>query len=183
MFIDFVFIVFFVGFVALGFFQGVIRMTILLVTFYLSVVLASFYFISFGRFLADQFDTTTFVGQYVGFVIIMMVGHALLAAAGLYTFRYAKMPGQLMYLDRVLGTLVALILAVLFLGIFAVVLWNLMITRGGERINFPVMKFLGGSVRNSLLLHYFSTYLLPRAYAFADPILPRQVRIIFAVGN
>lgn len=183
MFIDLVFIFLMVGFIAAGFFQGVIRMTILLVAFYLGVVLASFYFFSLGLFFVTKFKTTLFVGQYVAFALIMMIGFAWLSAAGLYTFRYAKFPKQLMYLDNVLGTLVALILAALFLGLFAVILWNMMIIKGGERIDLPIMKWLGGSVRKSFLLKYFSIYLLPKAYAFASPILPSSARIIFAVGN
>jgi membrane protein required for colicin V production len=177
--IDLVFIFLFVFFLYLGFAQGVIRVAILLVTFYLSIVLASLYYRQLGRWLAYKFDSTTLVGQYVGFVIIMLIGFAFLAAAGLYTFRELQFPGQLMYLDRALGMFLSLFLTALVLGMFAVILWSLMITRGGERINLPLMRILGGSVRSSFLLSYFSTHILPGAYNFADPILPDSARMIF----
>ncbi len=188
MFIDMIFILALVGILVLGFFQGLIRLSILLVTFYLSVVLASLYFTSFGYFLHNKFGSSggaasIATSQYLGFVIILLIGYAMLAAAGLYTFREVKMPGQLEYVDRISGVFIALILGALFLGIFAIVLWNLMIVKHAEDIRLPIMKMLGRSVRNSFLLGLFSSHILPRAYNFADPILPDAARIIFAVGE
>ncbi len=188
MFIDMVFILGIVGILVLGFFQGLIRLSILLVTFYLSVVLSSLYFTSFGYFLHTKFGSSgdaasVATSQYLAFVIILLIGYAMLAAAGLYTFREVKMPGQLEYLDRIVGVFIAVILAALFLGIFAIVLWNLMVVKHAEDIRLPIMRLLGNSVRKSFLLQLFSSHILPRAYNFADPILPDAARIIFAVGE
>lgn len=188
MFIDIVFILLLVGFLALGFFQGLIRLAVLLVTFYLSIVLASLYFIPLGGFLETRFGTpgdpaSVATSQYLAFVIILLIGYAVLAAAGLYTFRNVHMPGQLQYLDRIIGVLLALFLAALFLGIFAIILWNLMVVKEAETIELPIMQWLGNSVRNSFLLRVFASSILPQAYHVADPILPDNARIIFAVGN
>ncbi len=183
MFVDIVFLFLFIGALVLGFFQGVVRLAVILVAFYLSLVLASFYFFSFGKFLVKSFHTTTSVGQYVGFVIVMLVALALLTAAGLYTFRYAKLPGQLLYVDRISGMFLGMVFGSLLLGIFGVLLWNLMIERGAETLELPIMHWLGRSVRNSFLMGYFSDYVLPRAYDFADPVLPDSARIIFAVSQ
>ncbi|NJN68298.1 MAG: CvpA family protein [Chloroflexaceae bacterium] len=181
MFVDLFFLLLLFGMLMLGFFQGVIRMTIILVSFYLGVVLASYWFKPFGVWIAKNFDTTNAVGRYVGFSLLFMAGMAILSAIGIYTFRYAEMPGQLKYLNFILGMLVALVLAGLFLGLFAVILWNMMVERGGCTIDFPVMKLLCRHVKQSFLLKYFSDHILASSYNFADPILPDDASIIFAV--
>jgi membrane protein required for colicin V production len=183
MFVDLVFLLLLVGILAIGFFQGVIRMSLILISFYLSVVLASFWFKPLGVFFKKNFDTTIYVGQYVAFALIMLVALAAISAATLYTFRYAKIPGKLIYLDYILGMLVSLVLAGLILGISSILLWNLMVERGGCYIDFPVAKWLCGSVKKSFLLGYFSDHILAQAYNFADPILPDDVRILFEIQS
>lgn len=183
MLIDLLFLLLLVGALALGFFQGVIRLTVLLVTYYLSVVLASFLFYPLGLFFFNKFGTHPDVGMYIAFALIMMLCMAILSAYGLYAVRDIALPGHLMYIDRSAGVFVALILIALFLGMLAVLLWNLMIIKGAETLDLPIMQFLGGSVRKSFLLRYFSTYILPTAYNFADPVLPDGAAIIFAVAK
>lgn len=181
MFVDLLFLFLLFGALMLGFFQGVIRMTIILVSFYMGVVLASYWFKPFGVWIAKNFDTTNAVGRYVGFSLLFLIGMAILSAIGIYTFRYAEMPGQLKYLNYILGMLVSLVLAGMLLGLFAVILWNMMVERGGCRIDFPIMKFLCRNVKQSFLLQYFSDHILASSYNFADPVLPDDARIIFAV--
>lgn len=189
MLIDLLFLLLLVGALALGFFQGVIRLSVLLIAYYLSVVLASFLFIPLGYFFLNKFGTDLNVGLYVAFALIMMLSMAILAAYGLYSVRDVHtqmqdfLPGKLMYLDKTAGVFVALVLVALFLGMFAVLLWNLMIVKGAETIDLPIMRFLGGSVRKSFLLRYFAAYILPTAYNFADPVLPDGAAIIFAVAK
>jgi uncharacterized membrane protein required for colicin V production len=183
MFIDLLFLLLLVGFLALGFFQGVIRLSILLFSYYLSVVLASFLFYPLGVFFLNKFGTNPNVGMYIAFALIMLLSLALLSAYGLYSVRDFHLPGHLMYVDRFTGVFVSLILSALFLGMFAVLFWNLLIVKGAETLDLPIMRFLGASVRRSFLLRYFATYILPTAYNFADPILPDGASIIFAVGG
>lgn len=180
-FIDIFFLLLFVAALAAGFFQGMIRLFVLLVAFYLSVVLASLYFPALATVFQTRFGTPRYVGEYVGFMLILMVGFILLTVAGLYTFRYAHLPGQLQYVDRVIGVLLGVVLGALFIGIFAVLLWNLMILRGGCTIDFPIMRMLCGGVSRSFLLQYFSRELLPATYDLIRPILPAGARIIFVV--
>jgi membrane protein required for colicin V production len=183
MVIDLLFIILFVGSLALGFYQGVIRLSILLLSFYLGVVMASILFYPVGIFFMNRFGTHPSVGMYMAFAIVMMLCFALFATYGLYSVRDVQIPGHLMYVDKSTGVFVALILAGLLLGMFGVLLWNLMIVKGGARIDLPIMKFLGGQVRSSFLLQYFAVYILPMAYDFADPILPDGAQLIFAVGK
>lgn len=183
MFIDLLFLFLLVGILIISFFQGVIRMTILLVSFYLSIVLASLWFRPFGAFLKKSFHSTIYVGQYVAFALILLVGLAAISAAGLYTFRYAKVPGRFLMVDHIIGVLMGLVLAGLVLGIFAVLLWNLMVERGGCSIDFPVVKWLCRSIRNSFLLGYFARHILTKTYSIADPVLPDDVRILFVTQD
>lgn len=179
MFIDFLFFLLLVGILALGFFQGIIRVTIVLVAFYLSVVMASFFFGWLGGIFVRNFHTGYAVGRYLAFAVILITFLILLSWAGIYQFRHIHLPGQLMYVDRVAGMVVSLLLAGLILGMMAVLLWNLFIERGAANIDFPVMKWFGGNIRNSFLLDYFSNHVLPGTYNFVDPILPDAAWFIF----
>lgn len=180
---DVLFLLLFVGFLALGFFQGMIRLAVMLLAFYLSLVLASLYFPSLGMFFQRNFGARSDVGDYVGFALILLFGFFALAAAGLYTFRYAKMPGGLEYVDRIGGVLLSVLLAALFIGLFATLLWNLMILRGGRNIDIPLMGMLGRSIANSFLLRYFADIILPQVYSYFDPILPDSAQMIFIVRS
>lgn len=180
-FIDIVFLLLFVVSLAVGFFQGMIRLAVLLVALYLSMVLASLYYTALGEFLVSTFQSQRFVGQYVGFALVLFFGFLLLAAAGLYTFRYAKLPGGLEYLDRIGGVLLGMLLGVFFIGTFAALLYNLMIARGGASLDFPFMRALGRSVSNSFLLHYFAGDLLTAVYGILAPVLPEGARLLFIV--
>jgi uncharacterized membrane protein required for colicin V production len=178
-FIDALCILLFITSIAVGFFQGMIRLFVLLVALYLSLVLASLYYTAVGEWLVRSFGTQRYVGQYVGFTLVLFIGFLLLAAAGVYTFRYARLPGGLEYLDRIGGVVLGMALGVFFIGTFAAVLYNLMIVRGGSTIDFPLMRSLGSAVGSSFLVRYFSTELLPLVYAILDPVLPDGARLIF----
>jgi membrane protein required for colicin V production len=180
-FIDILLILLFFGMLALGFFQGMIRLIVLILAFYLSLVLASLYYPAVGEFFVRRLDAQRFVGQYVGFALVLFFSFIALAAAGIYTFRYAQLPGQLQYLDRIIGTLLGMVLGAFVVGILAAVLWNLMIVRGGRTIDFPFMRSLGSAVATSQVLSYFANYLLPNVYALLDPVLPDGAALIFAV--
>ena len=178
---DILFILLFFGMLAAGFFQGMVRLLVLLVAFYLSLVLASLYYPSLGEFFVRSFDTQRYVGQYMAFSLVLFFGFLLLALAGLYTFRYFRMPGGLEFLDRAVGAVLGMVFGSLVIGIFAALLWNLMIVRGGRNIDFPLMRALGNSVAGSFVLQYFSTQLLPLVYNFLDPILPDGANLLFLV--
>jgi uncharacterized membrane protein required for colicin V production len=179
--IDLFFLLLFVGALALGFFQGMIRLIVVVVAFYLSLVLASLYFPAVASFFVVRFGAARYVGEYMGFVIVLLLSSALLSAAGIYTFRYVHLPGQLQYLDRLIGLALGLFFGTLLIGIFAVVLWNMMIVRGGRNVDFPIMGFLGGQVASSVLLQFFANDLLGQIYTLLDPILPDGAQIIFQV--
>lgn len=180
-FIDGLFLLLLVGMLAVGFFQGMIRLAILFVAFYLSIVLASVYYNVVGNFFVNRFATERSAAEYIAFTLILIVACILLTVAGLYTFRYAKMPGQLQYVDRLVGVLMGVLMAGLFIGIFSVLLWDIMVVAGAESIGWPLMGSLGRGVRNSFLLNYFATEILPLAYNFVDPILPATAERIFLI--
>ncbi|EFO81206.1 colicin V production protein [Oscillochloris trichoides DG-6] len=177
--IDILFLLLFVGSLIAGYFQGMIRQAILLVTLYLSLVLASLYYTSVGLWLVKTFSADRFVGQYVGFTLVLFFCFLSLSAAGLYTFRYAHLPGGLRHLDHAGGMILGMLLGTFIIGTFAAVLYNMMIVRGGARIDLPLMRWLGDSVATSFVLQYFARDLLSLVYSILDPILPQAAQIIF----
>lgn len=183
MLLDFLYIAIFFGGLALGFFRGVVRLTIMLVSFYIAVFLASFYFMPFSTFIVNKTSTGPDVAIFMAFFIVTILTFVLVTLAGLYTFREVEMPGQLMYVDKFLGVFVALVLVSLVLGITSVMLWNMMITHGVGRIDYAPARIIGRNVQTSLLLKYFSAHILPRAYNFADPVLPDAVEILFRMAK
>ncbi|MBP1466546.1 CvpA family protein [Candidatus Chloroploca sp. M-50] len=180
-FIDLVLILLFIGAIAAGFFQGMIRLLIVIVSLYLAIVLASLYYAPLGEFFVRSFGSERFVAQYIGFTIVLMLAFIFLTAAGIYTFRYAQLPGSLEYLDRVIGTLLGMFFGVILIGILSILMWNLMIARGGQNIGLPLFSMLGNSIANSFVLRYFATVLLPLAYNYIDPILPEAANLLFIV--
>jgi uncharacterized membrane protein required for colicin V production len=179
--IDVLFILIFFGMLAAGFFQGMIRLLVLIVALYLAVVLASLYYAPLGEFFVRNFDAQRFVGQYVAFFLVMFFSFLLLSFAGLYTFRYAKLPGSLEYLDRIIGTILGMFMGALLVGIFSSLLWNLMIVRGGRNIDLPLFQSIGSAISSSTLERYFSTVILPLTYNRIDPILPEGADLLFQV--
>jgi len=178
---DILLILLFFGTLAVGFFQGALRLLVLMVGFYLALVLASLYYPALGEFIVRNFGAERFVGQYLAFFLVLFFGFALLAVAGLYTFRYVRAPGGLEYLDRVVGTLLGMVFGALVVGVVSSLLWNLMILRGGRNIDLPLFSALGASIANSFVLQYFSNQVLPLVYSFLDPILPDGANMLFAV--
>src|SRR5262245_63270587 len=121
-FVDIVFVLLLLAALALGFFQGTIRLLIAIVAFYVGIVLASLYFTTVGLFFQQRFHSSLRVGHITAFAVIMLVSFLLLTIAGLYTFRYAKMPASLVFLDRIVGTLLGLVLGAFLLGMFGIIL-------------------------------------------------------------
>ncbi|MCU0493636.1 MAG: CvpA family protein [Chloroflexaceae bacterium] len=179
--IDLFFLVCFVAMVGVGFFQGMVKLMVLVVAFYLSMVLSSLYFSTVGSFMVRNFRAERFVGEYIGFFLVLMLSFILLTLAGLYTFRYVTLPGRLQYLDRIGGMLIGTFLGAFMLGIFGVLLWNLMIVRGGQNIDLPLFRMLGRGVGSSGLLSYFANVILPQVYGLLNPILPGEADILFLV--
>jgi uncharacterized membrane protein required for colicin V production len=178
--IDILFIIFLLGGLALGFFQGTIRLIVAIVAFYVGIVLASLYFTTVGLFFQRRFHSTLFVGQITAFTIILLVSFLLLTIAGLYTFRYARMPTSLDFIDRILGTLLGLLLGGLFLGMLALLLKDLFIYQDvAGSITFPVMRSFQNGVRSSFLVIFFANQILPLIYTTVQPVLPRDAEIIF----
>jgi uncharacterized membrane protein required for colicin V production len=178
---DVLFILLFFSMLAVGFFQGMVRLLVIIVAFYLALVLASLYYPSLGEILVRNLGAERFVGQYVAFALVLFFAALLLTIAGIYTFRYFRMPGGLEYLDRIGGAVLGLVFGALLIGIFATLLWNLMIVRGGRSIDFPLMRALGNSIASSFVLRYFADIVLPLAYGALDPILPEGADLLFLV--
>lgn len=178
---DILFILLFFTMLAVGFFQGMVRLLVIIVAFYLAMVLASLYYPTLGEFFVRRLGAERFVGQYVAFALVLFFASLLLTLAGLYTFRYFRMPGGLEYLDRIGGAVLGLVFGALLIGILASLLWNLMIIRGGRNIDLPLMRSLGNAIANSFVLRYFSEIVLPLAYGALDPVLPEGADLLFQV--
>lgn len=181
-FIDLIFLFLLIGMMALGFFQGTIRLLVLIFAFYLSVFLASLYFDMLGGFLYANVGGSSDASDYIGFLIITIITFAVLTVVGLYTFRYVELPtGALQLLSRVLGVFLGLILAGLVLGMLAVILWNMFVTHGAERVNVFLFPTIGRAVRTSTVLGFFGAEILPETYNLVRPFLPPGASFIFAI--
>jgi membrane protein required for colicin V production len=180
--IDIVFILLVLAGLAVGFFQGTIKLVIAIIAFYVSIVLSSLYFQIVGRFFRERFGTTLEIGQITAFGIILLISFLLLTIAGLYTFRYAKMPASLDFVDRVLGTLLGLVMGALILGILASLLESLFVFRNPSGIlTWPFMKAFQGAVRSSFLVSFFANNILPLIYGSVRPFLPAEADLIFRI--
>jgi membrane protein required for colicin V production len=180
---DLLFILLLMGCLALGFFQGTIRLTIAILAFYVSILLASLYFRFLGTFFRQRLGSTQEVGEITAFAVILLLGFLLLTSAGLYTFRYAKMPASFDFIDRIIGTLLGLLLGGLLLGIFAEVLTLLFISRSpAAGVTFPLVRWMQDSIRQSFLVSFFSSNVLPLIYQMLRPILPPDANVIFRVS-
>jgi hypothetical protein len=180
--IDILFLLGVLGGLALGFFQGTIRLAIAIISFYISIILASLYFQSLGRFFRERFGTTFDVAQIVAFGIILLVAFLLITTAGLYTFRYAKMPASLDFVDKIVGTLLGLVLGALFLGMLAILFEQLFVFRDtAGTVTFPIVRAFQDGVRGSALVKFFANNILPLIYATVKPVLPRETEFIFLI--
>src|SRR5215470_4664277 len=120
--IDILYIILLLGGLALGFFQGTIRLLVAIVAFYVGILLASLYFTTVGLSFMRRFHSSLEVGQITAFAVILLVAFLLLTVAGIYTFRYARLPASLDFLDRMAGTVLGLVMAGLILGMLGVIL-------------------------------------------------------------
>lgn len=178
-FVDLLLIVLFIAITATGFFQGTIRIIIALITFYASIVLASLYF----RFLAVFFTrrgTTSQIAESISFFVLLLLCFVVLFGAGAYTFRYARLPGRLDYLDRIAGTMLGLLLAALVAVVLAMVL-NYAFVRNdpASTASLPLTRGFQNSVRSSALSPLLLEFVLPRLYRSVSPFLPDAAQPFF----
>lgn len=180
--IDVFFLFLLVAGLALGFFQGTVKLLIAIIAFYVGIVLASLYFQSVGNFFRLRFNSSAEVGQITAFATVLAVSFLLLTAAGLYTFRYFKMPSGLDFFDKILGTMLGLFMAGLFMGMLAVLLKDLFVFRDPARsASLPVIIAFQNGVRSSTLVNFFGNNILPLLYSVLRPILPHEADLIFRV--
>ena len=180
--IDIMFLLLLVAGLALGFFQGTVKLLIAIIAFYVGIVLASLYFQSVGNFFRVRFNSSAEVGQITAFATVLGISFLLLTAAGLYTFRYFKMPSSLDFFDKILGTLLGLFMAGLFMGILAVLLKDLFVFRDpASSASLPAIIAFQGGVRTSTLVRFFGDNILPLLYSSIRPVLPQEADLIFRV--
>jgi len=180
--IDLLFILLFLSGLALGFFQGTLKLLIAIISFYVGIVLASLYFQVLGNFFRVRFNTSAEVGQVTAFATVLLVSFLLLTIAGLYTFRYARVPASLDFLDKILGTLLGMLLAALIMGMLAILLKDLFVFRSpATEASLPIVIAFQNGVRTSTLVSFFGNNVLPLIYGFLRPILPAEAELIFRV--
>jgi uncharacterized membrane protein required for colicin V production len=182
-FVDLLLLVLLIAITATGFFQGTIRIIIALVTFYASIVLASLYFSSLAVFFINR-GTNEEIAFSISFFIILLICFFILFAAGVYTFRYVRLPGQLDYLDRIIGTLLGLLLAGMVGVIVATVLDYAFVSfNPAATASFPITAAFQRSVRSSVLVPALLESVLPRLHAAVAPFLPEAaLRTFFRQG-
>jgi uncharacterized membrane protein required for colicin V production len=179
-FVDALFILLLLGGLALGFFQGTIKLLVTIIAFYVGIILASLYFTTVGVTFQRRFGSSLHVGQITAFAIILLVAFLLLTVAGIYTFRYARMPASLDFIDRIAGTMLGLVMACLLLGMLGVILKLLFY--GAIVADLPIIASFQGSVKGSFLVGFFSNQILPLIFVTVQPFLPSDAaNIIFKI--
>lgn len=153
-----------------GFFQGTIKLTIAILTFYGSIILASLYFKFLSLYMARR-GTSTIVADAVSFFIILAVCFIILLAAALYTFRYVRLPGQLEFVDRIIGVVLGVVLAVVVTSIMAMVVQFLFVTNNAGN-PYPITRALQSSTRSSTLRPLLIFNILPQLFTVVSPFLP-----------
>jgi membrane protein required for colicin V production len=180
--IDLVFILLLLAGLALGFFQGTVKLLIAIISFYVGILLASLYFQAVGNFFRVRFNTSPYVGQITAFAVVLLVTFLLLTIAGLYTFRYLRVPRSLDFFDKIIGTLLGLLMAGLLLGMFAILLRNLFIFQSpATEASLPIVISFQNGVRGSTLVRFFGGNILPLLYGVMRPILPDEADLIFRI--
>lgn len=180
-FVDILFILLLLGGLALGFFQGTIRLIVAIAAFYVGIILASLYFTTLGLTFQRQFGSSLRVAQITAFGVILLVAFLLLLVAGIYTFRYARLPSSLDFIDRMIGTVLGLVMGALFLGMLAVILKLLFFQQLGVAA-LPIFASFQRSVQGSFLVGFFSNQILPLIFTTVRPVLPGEAaNIIFNI--
>jgi membrane protein required for colicin V production len=180
--IDLLFLLILLGGLALGFFQGTIKLLVTIIAFYVSIVLASLYFQAVGNFFRVRFNSSQEVGQVTAFATVLLISFLLLTIAGLYTFRYLRVPPSLDFFDKIIGTLLGLLLGALFMGLLAILLKDLFVFRSpASEASLPIIISFQGGVRSSTLVSFFGDRLFPLLYRTIQPILPAEASFIFRV--
>lgn len=180
--IDLLFLLILLGGLALGFFQGTIKLLVTIIAFYVSIVLASLYFQAVGNFFRIRFNSSQEVGQITAFATVLLLSFLLLTLAGLYTFRYLKVPPSLDFFDKIIGTLLGLMLGALFMGLLAMLLKDLFVFRSpATEAGLPIVISFQNGVRSSTLVSFFGDRLFPLLYRTIRPVLPAEADFIFRV--
>jgi membrane protein required for colicin V production len=180
--IDVIFLLLLLGGLALGFFQGTIKLLVTIIAFYVSIVLASLYFQAVGNFFRVRFNSSQEVGQITAFATVLLISFFLLTVAGLYTFRYLRVPPSLDFFDKIIGTLLGLLLGALFMGLLAILLKDLFVLRSpASEAGLPLIISFQNGVRTSTLTTFFGERLFPLLYRTIRPILPAEANLIFRV--
>jgi uncharacterized membrane protein required for colicin V production len=180
--IDLLFLLILLAGLALGFFQGTIKLLVAIISFYVSLVLASLYFQAVGNFFRVRFNSSQEVGQITAFATVLLISFFLLVVAGLYTFRYLKMPTSLDFFDKIIGTMLGLLLGALFMGLLAILLKDLFVFRSpASEASLPFVISFQNGVRNATLVSFFGDRVFPLLYQTVRPILPAEADLLFRV--
>ncbi len=90
------------------------------------------------------------------------------------------MPGRLDYVDRMLGTLLALVLAAMVGVVVSMILNYAFVSHDVARAaSFPLTAAFQKSVRGSTVMPFLLNYVLPRLYASVAPFLPEAAQPFF----
>jgi uncharacterized membrane protein required for colicin V production len=180
--IDLLFLLILLAGLALGFFQGTIKLLVAIISFYVSLVLASLYFQAVGNFFRVRFNSSQEVGQITAFATVLLISFFLLLLAGLYTFRYLKMPTSLDFFDKIIGTMLGLLLGALFMGLLAILLKDLFVFRSpASEASLPFVISFQNGVRSATLVSFFGDRVFPLLYQTVRPILPAEADLLFRV--
>jgi hypothetical protein len=94
----------------------------------------------------------------------------------------ATVPASLDFFDKIIGTLLGLLLGALFMGLLAILLKDLFVFRSpASEAGLPIIVSFQGGVRSSTLVTFFGERLFPLLYRTVRLILPSEADFIFRV--
>ena len=182
-FVDLLLVLLALATIATGLFQGTIRIVIALITLYASIVLASLYF----RFLAVFFTrrgTSLPIAEAISFFVILVICFAILFFATVYTFRYLRFPPRLNVIDRMLGTLLGIVLAAMVGVSLSMVLHHAFVRHTVAATgSVPMVGMFQRSVRSSRIMNLLLDRARPRLYASMAPFVPEAAQPFFVAGR
>jgi len=174
---DLLLLVLFVTVVGIGFWGGAIRTVIAIVAFYASLILASLYFKFVSVFITRRGIEDT-VADTLSFVAVLALAFAILVALSLYTFRYARIPPQLEFFDRIVGAALGMLLAIAVLTTVAMLLHHTFVA-GSTGSENGIAGFLRRGTQSSSLLPILRANLLPRLFILVGPFVPDAALPLF----
>lgn len=163
-----------------GFFQGAIKLLLALLTLYASILLASLYFKFVALYLV-RYAFSPVLADISSFCLVLLACFLILLAAGLYTFRYIRLPSRFELLDRIVGMVFGILLGIVASSLIAMLLRYAFIDHDlASQMSLPLVRTFQASTRSARLLPVLLMHVMPQVYTLVAPLLPDAAVPLFS---